>query len=94
MTNLTPLALRLSQAHAAGGWEAVARVVEEMVGAAVADDPEYNRAHNIQFAIDASQSVIGLIADGDLLAAHHELERAMGYVGAAMDIDAGKELGA
>jgi hypothetical protein len=32
---MTPLALRLSEAHVSGGWEAVARVVEEMVGDAM-----------------------------------------------------------
>lgn len=31
MTNLSPLALRLSQAHTAGDWEGVARLVEGMV---------------------------------------------------------------
>lgn len=31
MTNLSPLALRLSQAHTDGAWEGVARLVEGMV---------------------------------------------------------------
>ena len=50
-------------------------------------NPAYDLAHHKQFVINAIGCVPALIRAGNLLGAHHEIERALNDLEAAMDLE-------